>query len=99
MPRGCALLGGFAIGARVALLWRQREREMSASACTRSVPGFTLLRCPLSIAYRFAQRSERCHIFLGRFRRLALQEVMETYKYHRMMRCAVSLHSLITRYR
>ena len=39
MPPSCALLGGFAIGARVALLWQQREREMSASACTRSVPG------------------------------------------------------------
>jgi len=32
----CALLGGFAIGARVSLLWQQPEREMSASACTRS---------------------------------------------------------------
>jgi len=40
MPSSCALLGGFAIGARVSLL-RQHgaERETSASACTRSMPG------------------------------------------------------------
>jgi len=31
MPPSCALLGGFAIGVRVALLWQQREREMLAS--------------------------------------------------------------------
>jgi len=35
-----ALLGGFAIGVRVSLLSQNSaEREMSASACTRSVPG------------------------------------------------------------
>jgi len=39
MPPSCALLGGFAIGARVALLWQHNancsykcEREMLASA-------------------------------------------------------------------
>jgi len=38
-----ALLGGFAIGARVSLLQQQSaEREMSASACTRSMPGFII---------------------------------------------------------
>jgi len=32
-------LSGFAIGARVSLLWQHSaEREMSASACTRSMP-------------------------------------------------------------
>ena len=37
---GCALLGWFAIGARVSLLWQHSaEREMLASACTR-MPGF-----------------------------------------------------------
>ena len=35
MPPSCALLGGFAIGARVALLWR--EREMLASTCLYSL--------------------------------------------------------------
>jgi len=30
MPPSCALLGGFAIGARVALLWQRHEREMLA---------------------------------------------------------------------
>jgi len=30
MPPSCALLGGFAIGARVALVWQQGEREMLA---------------------------------------------------------------------
>ena len=53
VPSSCALLGGFAIGARVSLLWQHTlctlialctsnecgaEREMSASACTRSMP-------------------------------------------------------------
>jgi len=38
----CALLGGFAVSARVSLLWQHKaEREMSASACTHSMPGFT----------------------------------------------------------
>jgi len=33
VPPSCALLGGFAIGARVELLWQHSgEREMSASA-------------------------------------------------------------------
>jgi len=37
VPTSCALLGGFAVAARVALLWQHSgEREMSASACTRS---------------------------------------------------------------
>ena len=41
-----ALLGGFAIGARVSLLWQHSaEREMSASACTRSMPGLLLCAC------------------------------------------------------
>jgi len=43
VPASCAvgLLDGFAIGARVSLLWQHSaEREMSASACTRSVLGF-----------------------------------------------------------
>ena len=36
----CALLDGFALGARVSLLWQHSaEREVWASACTRSVPG------------------------------------------------------------
>jgi len=40
MPPSCALLGGFAIGARVSLLCQHiTEREMSVSACTRSMPG------------------------------------------------------------
>ena len=40
MPSGCALLGGFAISALISLLWQHSaEREMSASACTRSTPG------------------------------------------------------------
>ena len=45
VPSSYALSGGFAIGERASLL-RQHdaEREMSASACTRSVPGvFTVI--------------------------------------------------------
>ena len=39
-PSSCALLGRFGIGARISLLWQQiAECEMSASACTRSMPG------------------------------------------------------------
>ena len=46
--RGCPLvvklLGGFAIGARVSLLRQHSaERQMSASACARSMPGFQLV--------------------------------------------------------
>jgi len=39
---GCSLVvGGFAFGVQVSLLWQQSaECEMSASACTRCVPGF-----------------------------------------------------------
>jgi len=40
LPSSCALLGGVAIGARVSLLWQHSaEREMSASACIRYMPG------------------------------------------------------------
>jgi len=40
----CALLDGFAMGARVSLLWQHSaEREMSASVCTLSVPGVNIL--------------------------------------------------------
>ena len=36
----CALLGRFAIGAWISLLWQHSgEREMSASACSHSMPG------------------------------------------------------------
>jgi len=36
----CALLGGFAIGAQVSLLRQHSAKcEMSATACTRSMPG------------------------------------------------------------
>ena len=45
VPSNCALLGGFAIGARVSFPWQHSaESEMSASACTRSMPGFCLCR-------------------------------------------------------
>jgi len=41
VPSSYALLGGFAIGARVSLLLHHSaEREMSASACTCCMPGF-----------------------------------------------------------
>jgi len=48
VPFSRALLGGFAIGARVSLLRQHTraysaEREMSASACTRSMPGFLIV--------------------------------------------------------
>jgi len=45
VPPSCALLGGFAIGTRLSLLYdNSAEREMSASACTRSVPGSSIGR-------------------------------------------------------
>jgi len=37
MPFSYAVLGGFAIGARVALLW-QRNANRRMHACTRSMP-------------------------------------------------------------
>jgi len=43
VPPGRALLGGFRIGERVSLLWQHSaECEISASVCTRSVPGLLL---------------------------------------------------------
>jgi len=40
VPPTCAQLGRFAIDTRVSLLWQHSaERETSASACTRSMPG------------------------------------------------------------
>jgi len=48
VPSSCALLGEFAIGAWVLLLRQHStERKMSASACTRSMPGFV----PVLIAF------------------------------------------------
>jgi len=45
----CAVLGRFAIGARVSLLWHHStECKMSASACTHSVPGLSV--CQLILA-------------------------------------------------
>ena len=40
MPHSCALLGGFAIGARVALLWQHNANAKCerVHACTRSMP-------------------------------------------------------------
>ena len=52
VPSSCALFGGFAIGARISLLWQHStEREMLASACTRSMPGlyFVELACLHSV--------------------------------------------------
>ena len=46
VPHSCALLSGFAIGARVSLLWQySAEREMWASACIRSMPGLLCDLC------------------------------------------------------
>jgi len=40
MPHSCALLGGFAIGARIALLWQHNANAkcQRVHACTRSMP-------------------------------------------------------------
>jgi len=51
LPLSCALLGEFASGARVSLLWQHSvERKMSASNCTRSMP----VQCsrPIPTIYR-----------------------------------------------
>ena len=59
VPSSCALLGGFAIGARVSLLLQHSaERETSASACTRSVPGFLFITrrvLPIALVVRVEQ--------------------------------------------
>ena len=53
VPSSCALLGGFVIGARVSLLSQHSgEREMSASACTHSMPGVSVLVRIRSAAFR-----------------------------------------------
>jgi len=82
VPSRCTLLGGFAIGARVSLLWQHSaEREMSASACTRSMPVFKVMFCILlyfkmptlswvTIVLDYTswrtQNSDRCHYTLAR---------------------------------
>jgi len=51
MPASCALLGGFAIGVRVALL-RQHNANAQCQrvrACTRSVPSLTRHRASTSM--------------------------------------------------
>jgi len=60
VPSSGALFGGFAIGARVSLIWQHStEREMSASSCTRSMPGlnfgssFMSLE-PTALEYRYS---------------------------------------------
>jgi len=46
----CALLGGFAIGARVSLLRQHSaEREMSASALTRYMPGSVVVTMKVDV--------------------------------------------------
>jgi len=41
VPCSCALLGALAIGTWISLLWQHSaEREMSPSACSRSMPGY-----------------------------------------------------------
>ena len=56
VPSSCALLGGFVIS----LLWQySAECEMSASACTRSMPGFFCWEAGVWLAAHF------CHSFLS----------------------------------
>ena len=44
VPSSCTLWGRFAIGAQVSLLLQHSaEREISASASTRSVPGYVFI--------------------------------------------------------
>ena len=51
VPSSCALLRGFANGAGVSLLLQHSaKREMSASACTRSMPGLFIY---LSLSYYY----------------------------------------------
>jgi len=40
MPPSCAVVGGFAIGARVMLLWQPNEnvKWLRVHACSRSMP-------------------------------------------------------------
>jgi len=55
MPPSCGLLGGLAIGARVSLLWQHSdEREISASACSRSIPGIMELSQRAPPIFRWA---------------------------------------------
>ena len=41
MPRSCALLGGFAIGAGVVLLWQHNAKCYRVHACTCCMPRVT----------------------------------------------------------
>jgi len=47
----CALLDGFAINARISLLWQHSaDREMSASVCTRCMSGLAFWQCKCGVA-------------------------------------------------
>jgi len=61
MPPSFALLGGFAIGARFALLLQQREREMLASIAVCLVSMLCSLVC---IAVLHTLHSRRCGLLL-----------------------------------
>ena len=70
---GCALLGGFAVGVQISLLWQHSaECEMSASACTRSVPGCCL---------RWTTKSNKATLPQGFFR--SLLAVPQRFHSHR----------------
>jgi len=52
MPPSSALLGGFAIGARVALLWQHNANAkcQRVHACTRSMPNLDLVVIRIQIS-------------------------------------------------
>ena len=58
----CAVLDGFAIGARVSLLWQHSaKREMSASACTRSMPRLRFLLFFIFATFFISKMLEKWH--------------------------------------
>jgi len=61
-------LGGFAIGVQVVLLWQHSANAVSASACTRSMPGLFLycLLTPNSVGQQKNVGSEK-NAFLENF--------------------------------
>ena len=65
MTPSCAILGGFAIGARVALLWQHKANAkcQRVHACTRSVPSSpiaSLFKCGFGTRCKIAEFLETC---------------------------------------
>jgi len=70
MPRSCALLGGFAIGARVALLWQHNANRsyklafVSDIAVARSMPSSKVVWLRRCVQHNMARYAVKRHVII-----------------------------------